>query len=188
MIKNTPAWWDELARDQPTSWGAAMWSKQSQDVRFRTVRSLLKISPGESVLDFGCGTGAFIDYLPAATDYYGYDWSPEMRARAREEHPRATILEDLGEELFDHVVAIGPFNLRANWSKEETLQTLIDLWALNTDITLVVSLYAGQPSGTMLSYSLEDAVEIVNALGPSSPRATLLSDHLPNDIIIRRQK
>lgn len=184
-MKNTPAAWDERARTAPTSWEAASWSRHSQDVRFHVVRSLLKISAGDGVLDFGCGTGAFIDYLPSSTTYFGLDWSPEMRARARAEHPRAITLGELDDDLvFDHVVCIGAFNLSDNWSKEKTWETLEELWTMHTRCSLVVSLYRAidQTPSTMLAYTAADLAELLERLG--SPSFVLRGDHLSNDLVI----
>ena len=117
--------------------------------------------------------------------YYGLDWSEGMRARARREHPHAVILPELDDDLvFDHVVCIGPFNLSDGWSKEQTWETLEELWTLHTAASLVVSLYreAGRTPSTMLGYSPTDAAELVARLG--SPPFVLRSDHLPNDLIL----
>lgn len=188
MIPNSPAAWDERARTAATSWEAALWSKHSQDVRFHAVRSLLKVRMDDVVLDFGCGTGAFMDFLPDAPmscAYFGYDWSAEMRARAREEHPGAVIIGELDEDLvFDHVVCIGTFNLRDGWSKEATWDKLEELWAMHTRSSLIVSLYRerGATPASMIGYSPTDVAGFAERLGASS--FVLRADHLPNDLIL----
>ena len=190
MIANTPAAWDERALTTTTSWDAAMWSQPSQARRFHTVRQLLLERVGEfdeTLLDYGCGTARFASFMPSEISYVGYDWSPEMRARARRQSPRATIVDSLDDDdrfVFDHVVCIGPFNLADNWSKEQTWETIEELWTQHTRRSLVVSLFrarAQTPSG-MLAYTPTDALELVERLGCKSWR--LIADHLPNDLIL----
>lgn len=188
MIANTPAAWDERALDMTTSWEAAGWSKESQEARFMKIAEMLEeriFFPDDMVLDYGCGTGAFSVWLPDDAQYFGYDWSPEMRARARREHPRATILPELDDELvFDHVVCIGPFNLANHWSKEQTWETLVELWTMHTRRSLVVSLFRAReqtPSG-MLAYTPTDVVELAERL--QAKRFVIFADHLPNDLIL----
>ena len=192
---NSPAAWDARA-SAPTSWQAAMWSEQSQDTRFNMACSWLEelVAPDEIVLDFGCGTGHLADAIVACgapmshTRYVGYDWSPAMRARARADQPstrwpRFSILETvLVDDVFDHVVCLGPFNLSDKWTRGDTLDALATLWAV-TRRSMIVSLYRGQEKTGMISYGLEDAKRIIERLG--YPRFTFTTEHLGNDMMLR---
>lgn len=147
MVANTPGAWDERA-SAGTSWEAALWSQMGQADRFRRVLSHLDLHPGDFLLDYGCGTGALSAELPAGIHYFGCDWSRAMRQRARAEHPgarRAIISPERLDRLntrFDHVVAVGPFNLADGWSRDQTIERLEHLWRM-THRSLVVSLYRG---------------------------------------------
>ncbi len=49
----------------------------------RLVTRFLKLSPGDRVLDIGCGPGDWLGYLPEV-DYTGIDFNPEYIEAARE--------------------------------------------------------------------------------------------------------
>jgi SAM-dependent methyltransferase len=75
----------------------------------------MKASPGESVLDIGCGTGSFLEALPEGVDYTGFDISEDYIAEARTKFgERATFVHaavgqrpELGEGIFDLAIAVG---------------------------------------------------------------------------------
>jgi SAM-dependent methyltransferase len=136
---NTPEAWSARA-DEPTSLGAVMWSAQGQKDRFEAALDALKGSLSTSLLDFGCGTGAFSEHIPSH-EYFGYDWSQSMVQRARDEHPDHEFTSALSWRRFDAVVCIGTFNLPG--STYETWRTLMSLWEI-TDRVLVASLYCGE--------------------------------------------
>ena len=138
-LLNTPTAWDERAAE-PESWRAAMWSKAGQEARFEAVLRRLQLRDGQTLLDYGCGTGRFQEWLPDGIHYYGHDWSRVMRERARTSG--ATILRRLDELTFDHVVVIGTFNLAHSWSKERTWAELEKLWK-RARRSMVVCLYRG---------------------------------------------
>lgn len=191
-VPNTPQAWDGRA-DMDDSWEAAMWSERGQRVRHETVLELLRprLVMGQSLLDFGCGTGSFRSRLPCV-NYLGVDWSPRLLERARREHPTARFLGEVPvDSEFDHVVCIGPFNLADNWSHMKTYETLHDLWG-RTRQSLIVSLFhqsertlasSGFVRG-MLTYGLDDAVWLAELLRPTGG-LTVTTEHARNDMVIR---
>lgn len=189
MVRNTPQAWGARAGEE-TAWGAAMWSREGQRRRFEMAAELLARSArdAESVFDFGCGTAAFCTYLYGRLEtrglrYFGWDWAPEIRARARADNAGAAILESFpAGDVYDHVVCIGPFNLSDNWSKYETREKLAELWRMARS-SMVVSLYRGVQRPGMLSYGFDDVVRIIERLG--YPRTTLTTEHADNDVMLR---
>ena len=179
MIPNTPEAWDERAKDS-SSWSAAMWSENGQTQRFVAALRHLNLRDGDTVLDYGCGTGRFSEFLPPAVTYYAYDTSPGMRERARE-HERAWVLDELPDVEFDHVVCIGTFNLADNWTKDATWEALEGLWAFHTRRTLVASLYRGDHPDC-LSYSVEEVAEFGNYVAQG--KFLLDGTHLDNDLML----
>lgn len=157
-LENSPRSWSERA-SAGTSWEAAGWTQKGQEERFDAVA--MHLPTHGSVLDFGCGTGAFSDWCFPTVDYYGFDWAPAMLNRARREHPDRVFLDSIDGLDFDAVVAIGPFNLPGSATR-----TKIDLQRLwkHTRALLVVSLYRGS-DGRCLSYTLGDVAEIVDMCG-----------------------
>jgi hypothetical protein len=163
LVENSPRAWSERAL-QPASHEAAMWSEGGQTRRFLAVLRHLELREGDTLLDFGAGTGRFCEFLPVDVSYAGYDWAPGMVERMVQEHPRARPLESLPDELFDHVVCIGAFNLADGWSKERTWERVSELWTEHTRRTLVVSLYRGWDD-SCIRYDPEDAAEFARRLG-----------------------
>lgn len=142
---NTPDAWS-LRATMENPWEAAGWSVRGQTIRFQAVLRHLDLDENDMLLDFGCGTGEFCRWVEDATvpvHYFGWDWAAGMRSRARHDHPYGTILYEWHPEFeFDHVVAIGPFNLRDHWNKVKTFDMLRELWAM-TRKSLVACLYRG---------------------------------------------
>ena len=135
-----------------------MWSKDGQAARFAAVLAALNPQPGETLLDFGCGTGAFYEHVPSVVVYLGHDWSRGMIARARREHPDGEYTSALPPGPFDLVACIGPFNLRENWSAARTWETLQGLW-MRCSRALAVSLYRGLDPDCLIYTPEEIAAE-----------------------------
>lgn len=184
LIENSPRAWSERA-GRSTSWEAALWSEGGQTRRFLAVLRHLQLRDGDSVLDYGCGTGRLCEFLPAGVSYYGLDWSEQMRERVALDHPRARVLAEVPDLLFDHVVCIGTFNLADGWSKEQTYAQLADLWAGYTRRTLVASLYRGHDP-SCIRYEPEDLAEFARRLGC----ATFAIDaaYLENDLLLELRR
>lgn len=178
---NTPAAWSSRA-DRGEPWQAAGWSRTGQSERFRKVAAALDVRAGESLLDYGCGTGAFSELLDDHVDYVGYDWAEGMIRRARRDHPnrRFQIYEPRGS--FDLVVAVGPFNLPDRWSKERTWQTLRALWD-RTGRALAVSLYAGHDDRCLIYTQAE-----CEAFAFSETYYARVEYWRPNDILLLLEK
>lgn len=153
-LGNTPHGWSEQATAAATSWEAAGWSRSGQSERFHVILDAVAARPGESLLDYGCGTGAFSALLDPAVEYTGYDWSEGMVARAKRDHPGRRFQTWQPTTPFDVVVAIGPFNLPNRWSKQRTWQALRGLWD-RAGRALAVSLYAGDDERCLI-YTVEE--------------------------------
>lgn len=92
-------------------------SAEGQRFRFEKLLQIADLG-GASVLDLGCGTGAFYPHLVArfpSIRYTGLDVLPEMAAAARRQHPGATfvagdVLRDGVPGPFDYVLLSAMFN------------------------------------------------------------------------------
>ena len=95
--------WDEIARITAEKPGAGRYYHQ----RLAEVHRFV-ISPGQRVLELGCGRGDLLASLDPSHGV-GMDFSPEMLAQARQRHPNLTFIEadalDLPtDEPFDYII------------------------------------------------------------------------------------
>ena len=138
---------------------AVFWkSEDHQYVRFERLYEVFdpadERAGGASVADFGCGYGAFFDFLkdtPALRDgtFVGYDMSRKMveAARARTRDPRARFLQQLTvTEPADYVFACGTYNMHLGADPEDwsdyIKESLRGLWS-HTGKALAFNLLRG---------------------------------------------
>jgi SAM-dependent methyltransferase len=128
-----------LREHGPTHQGVDWNSAESQLLRFDQFMRIVPSGEPVSVLDYGCGYGAFAEYLEdleavELTDYTGYDVSDEMVsiAQRRSSWRFTTAREEL--TAADVTVASGVFNVRVDTDEEAwrdyTLETIAELAAL----------------------------------------------------------
>lgn len=160
---NTPDWWSGMAL-LDEAWAACGWSREGQIERHVAVVQALDVQEGESVLDWGCGTGELSELLPEDVRYVGYDWSSGMVIRAESDHPSRTFQLWPPSGMFDLVACVGCFNLPHQWSKQRTWHTLRHLWDQTMCRTLAVSLYCGDDPNC-LSYTGSEAATAGAQLG-----------------------
>ena len=79
--------------------------------------ALVRVGPGERLLDIGIGTGAFAERVASpAVEVWGVDLSPAMLARCREDHPNYRLGEGhflslpMPDATFDAVVSSFAFH------------------------------------------------------------------------------
>ena len=74
--------------------------------RARFVAEILRPTPGQSLLDIGCGTGSLLDDLPAGIEYVGLDLNERYVEAARRLHgARGTFVCARVEEVPAHELA-----------------------------------------------------------------------------------
>jgi SAM-dependent methyltransferase len=118
---------DRLREHGTTARGVDWSSEESQVLRFVQVARLLPVDEAYSVVDYGCGYGAVLEFLEGRGDrfdYQGYDISKAMVDQARRDHGSAqrrftTAEDDL--EPADFAIASGIFNVK--------LDTTVDDWS-----------------------------------------------------------
>lgn len=182
LVQNTPEAWSERAHLE-NPWDAACWTQAGQRDRFTAVLRHLDIRAGDTVFDFGAGPGEFYWRLPPVPgEYHAFDWAEGMQERIRRDIPAAKVHRLWPERRFDHVVAIGPFNLRDRWSKEETWRKVDQLWAITTR-TLVVSLYTGGADDRCISYLPSECAAKAVALTVNGGLWTV-EKHRANDLLL----
>jgi SAM-dependent methyltransferase len=164
-----------LEENGATARGVDWNSTESQTLRFEQLLRLFGDDERPSVVDYGCGYGALVDFLDERGrlgGYQGYDVSEAMIARARELHAgRAScrfVTDEEELETADFTLASGIFNVR--------LETPPDAWEayiLATLTRLARLSTRGFAFNALTSYS--DPERMREDLHYSDPRA--LFDH-----------
>jgi SAM-dependent methyltransferase len=110
----------------PTPRGVDWNSEESQAIRFEQLARVLPEGSNYSVLDYGCGYGAFLDFLHARDrypSYTGFDVSEAMIASAQALHAkneRAFFTADAPAlQPADFVVASGIFSVKMDVATRE---------------------------------------------------------------------
>jgi SAM-dependent methyltransferase len=183
LAESSPQAWDDYAASGgPDYLIADCGSAESHERRLRAILRL-PVLPGDTVLEFGCGTGRLADLLPAGVEYAGLDWSAEVISLARQRRParefRRGSVADLTPAAW--VVASGPFNYARGWSREQTARAVRAMWAASERGIALTVLH--RPADGRLHY---DEGELTGFLtGCDWDRLELDRSYLPNDLCLR---
>jgi SAM-dependent methyltransferase len=116
------------ATPRGVDWNGAV----GQRIRFEELTKLVRASANESfsVDDYGCGYGAYVDYLEmrgfSGADYLGLDVSPDMVSEARRMHPKRKFdVGVLSPRTADYAVASGIFNVALQADRDDWLGYII---------------------------------------------------------------
>lgn len=152
---------EKLKLHGPNYKGADWGSLQAQQISFE---QLVKLLPENnfSLLDYGCGYGAFYDYLIQKglnVDYSGFDISNDMIEYAKHLHidkPAQWFNELPTNKLFDYVIACGIFSIKLEvplpeWEKH-TFETLKQINAISEKGFAFNSLTAYSDADKMRDY------------------------------------
>jgi ubiquinone/menaquinone biosynthesis C-methylase UbiE len=85
--------WDAVARKRDQWRGAGGWYHRRLHEIYRFL-----VSPGQQILEIGCGMGSLLAELQPARGV-GVDFSPEMIKRARAKHPRLEFIQADAHDL-----------------------------------------------------------------------------------------
>lgn len=110
-------------------------SVESQELRFHQLCRVIDSSDSVSILDYGCGYGAMLDYIKAEErisqyTYTGLDISEEMILQAAKTHDGNKLASWkthlAADEVYDYTIASGIFNVRLETDVAEWEQYIID--------------------------------------------------------------
>lgn len=117
---------------------------ESQHLRFKVLSNIIDYSIDFSILDFGCGYGAYLDYLnknaKVQFQYYGLDISDDMLLVAKKNYEGlqscATWIKEIPVDFaVDYTISSGIFNVKLDepveaWEKY-CLETLNKINAIS---------------------------------------------------------
>lgn len=176
---NTQEAWSLRAATIEAPWLACGWSREGQAVRHAAVMEVLRPVAGDTLLDYGCGTGELAARVSSDVAYMGYDPAVGMVERAREDHPGRPFVSYEPTGRFDLVACVGCFNLADGWSKQRTWHAIRHLFDTTYCRTIAVSLYAGDDPNC-LRYEEAEA----EACGRSLAYNASVERILPNDLLL----
>ena len=183
LTESSPQTWDSYAKNGgPDYLIADCGSPKSHEQRLKAILRL-PVKEGDTILEFGCGTGRLADLLPRSVRYEGLDWSPGVITQAQHRRPhnafRCGTVSDL--TAHDWVVASGPFNYARGWSKNQTAEALAAMWSASRRGVALTALRI--PADGRLHYSAEELASFLAACDWS--HLELDRSYLPNDMCLR---
>ena len=139
------SFFDNRARLHGAVFQSVDWN--SLERQYTVFQQLLKIwinrRDSSSILDFGCGYGALLDFLTAENfnlnEYFGYDFSQSMIDNALQIHPQRSGVIFTSEAVHlqqaDYVIASGILGMKIDAAEAEwenyCFKTLSQLWRLS---------------------------------------------------------
>ena len=176
------AHWDKIALGQP----AQTFFSSEYHHRLQQVYGLI-ISPGQRVLEIGCGRGDLLASLKPSVGV-GVDFSPEMLAQARQRHPQLSFVQADAHELalnqtFDAIILSDLVN--DIWDVQDVLARVRQHCTADTRIIINVYSRVHQPT-----LKLGTAINMANRLLPQNwltPDDVQNLLHLAGFEIIRHQ-
>lgn len=119
LISAVEKYYSSKIREHGVSAKGVDWnSEESQIIRFNQLVKIIAGVNDISILDYGCGYGALLEYIKAlypTFTYTGLDISNEMLLKAKEIHPVNSTVNwknVLQDEVFDYSIASGIFNVK----------------------------------------------------------------------------
>lgn len=110
-------------------------SETSQCLRFEQLLKILPADESFSLIDYGCGYGALLDFMKdkyKEFDYLGFDISNVMLTKANEKNPQSPKIKwrsSLDQNVCDYTIASGIFNVRLGQKESEWNEYIKDTLA-----------------------------------------------------------
>jgi hypothetical protein len=183
LTQSSPQAWDSYASGGEADYLIADCGSPASHERRLKALLRLPIEEGDTLLEFGCGTGRLADLVPSVVRYEGLDWSQGVITLARQRRPHGAFRCGSVGELTRHdwVVASGPFNYAKGWSKTQTAEAVSAMWDASTrGIALTVLC---TPADGRLHYGGNELISYLAACDWS--HLELDRSYLPNDMCLR---
>lgn len=187
-LKVVKQFWDERARSGDTDCYKVDSSKRTQLMRFLAFAQTSRLE-GASILDIGCGTGDFFEFLKQqciSADYTGFDISPVMIERCIERFPDGNFVSGdfltwVPERSFDYTIAIAIHNnVRVDDAREILEATLLKQFEL-AEKGAHMSVLSSQYSDFSQSMKSWDPKDILTMAMEITPYVVFRHDYLLHD-------
>lgn len=132
LLQDVSDYYTQKVKEHGASPRGVDWnSEESQFLRFEKLSQVFNTQEGFSVLDYGCGTGAYIKFLKQKkynSVYHGFDISKEMIGTARQIYPEdaQSFITEVEAGKFDYVIASGIFNVRLQHNENDWKEYILD--------------------------------------------------------------
>ena len=166
--------------------------KTNQRTRFKTLLDI-GVSPGDSVLDVGCGVGHLIEHMNNVgikVQYTGIDTNKDAIAQAKNVYSDKIFIHGSVKDInatYNWALASGVFNYE--FPKEEMLETVKELIS-KVDKGVSFNLLNGSKKYSSESYKFYHPVDIFTALNRRGALCSVVQNYgIENDftIYIRKQ-
>jgi cyclopropane fatty-acyl-phospholipid synthase-like methyltransferase len=176
-------------------WG----SRRSQFRRYDVVRRHCGVRSGDSVLDWGCGTGDLYWYLHdhgIDTHYFGTDIVPEMVKMAKHNGvPRVDNFDVLKSpyprDSFDHVICIGTVGAMAEPEHERwaVVKRMIDVGLAMSSQTLMMTFLTDkdgpkEDDGYHWYHQFDTLMMRLGFVVPKDVGVMVCADYHPHDVSV----
>lgn len=158
-IESIRSYFDQRVQTHGTSAQGSDWnSVESQYLRFDQLVKVIEPDKPFSILDYGSGSGAFVDYLNEHGfhfDYYGYDILESAISLAQNKFKAFENCHFTNDERSlipcDYVIASGIFNYRGDQSYEDWTDYVLETLSRMHDLSV-----KGFSSNFLTKYSDEE--------------------------------
>lgn len=189
IVKETALYYDECASLIDDDSKAMGWSSEfNQMLRFDVMTYLVDMT-GRSVLDVGCGDGAFFHYLNEQNihaQYKGIDVSAKMVQRAQNRYPGIHVCQadffDVQDD-YDVVVCSGGLSMCSEDPMDYLLAAIDHLFTMSSS-HLVFNLLSSHAPSRSSKFNRYDPVVVLDACFKKTPFVTLHHGYLPNDFTV----
>jgi SAM-dependent methyltransferase len=183
LTESSPQAWDSYASEGGPDYLIADYGSPESHERWLRALLQMPIEEGDTLLEFGCGTGRLADFVSRGVRYEDLDWSREVITLARRRRPhgafRCGSVGDLNPN--DWVVASGPFNYAKGGSKSQTAEAVSAMSGTSRrGIALTVLCI---PAEGQLHYGGDELVSFLWACDWS--HVELDRSYFPNDMCLR---
>ena len=188
-IKETALYYDDCASLIDDDSKAMGWSSEfNQMLRFDVMTYLVDMT-GRSMLDVGCGDGAFFHYLNEQNihvQYKGIDVSSKMVQRAQNRYPgihvrQADFFEFEG--AFDVVVCSGALSMTTEDPMLYLSEAIEHLFSLTKE-HLVFDLLSSHAPSKSDKFNRFNPTDVLALCFQKTPYVTLHHGYLPNDFTL----